>query len=78
MSPKRIYSDHLHDIAHYATKAEEFVAGLDCDQFLPTRRRAWRYFMRYKSSEKQPPISPTPSNKDIRRSPGRMSWLCET
>lgn len=39
MSPKRIYSDHLRDIAHYATKAEEFVAGLDYDQFVTNEEK---------------------------------------
>jgi len=33
MSRKRIYTDHLRDIVHYAAKAEQFVAGLDFEQF---------------------------------------------
>jgi uncharacterized protein with HEPN domain len=33
MSRRRIYSDHLEDIAHYTAKAEEFMAGLDLAQF---------------------------------------------
>ncbi len=33
MSSKRVYTDHLSDIAHYAAKAEEFVAGLEFEQF---------------------------------------------
>jgi len=33
MRRKRVYTDHLRDIAHYAAKAEEFVAGLEFEQF---------------------------------------------
>ena len=33
MRRKRIYTDYLWDIAHYAARAEEFVAGLDYEQF---------------------------------------------
>ena len=33
MRRKRIYTDYLRDIAHYAARAEEFVAGLDYEQF---------------------------------------------
>ena len=39
MSPKRIYGDHLRDIAHYAAKAEEFVAGLDYEQFVANEEK---------------------------------------
>jgi uncharacterized protein with HEPN domain len=33
MRRKRVYTDHLRDIVHYAAKAEEFVAGLEFEQF---------------------------------------------
>jgi uncharacterized protein with HEPN domain len=33
MRRKRVYSDYLRDIAHYATKAQEFVGELDYAQF---------------------------------------------
>ena len=33
MRRKRVYGDYLRDIAHYARIAEEFVAGVDYEQF---------------------------------------------
>ena len=33
MRRKRVYSDYLQDIVHYAAKAEQFVAGLEFEQF---------------------------------------------
>lgn len=39
MRGKRVYSDHLRDIAHYAAKAEEFVAGLDFEQFVANEEK---------------------------------------
>jgi uncharacterized protein with HEPN domain len=33
MTRKRVYTDYLQDIAHYAEKAEQFVAGLDFEHF---------------------------------------------
>ena len=33
MNRKRVYADYLRDIAHYAARAEEFVAGLELEQF---------------------------------------------
>jgi len=39
MRRKRIYTDHLRDIAHYAAKAEQFVAGLDFEQFVANEEK---------------------------------------
>lgn len=33
MSRRRIYTDHLRDIAHYAARAQEFVAETSIEQF---------------------------------------------
>jgi hypothetical protein len=33
MRRKRVYTDYLRDIAHYAAKVEQFVAGLGHEQF---------------------------------------------
>ncbi|MGB9300381.1 MAG: DUF86 domain-containing protein [Anaerolineae bacterium] len=33
MRRKRVYTDYLRDIAHYAAKVEQFVAGFDFEQF---------------------------------------------
>ena len=33
MSRKRIYTDHLRDIAHYAARAQQFVAETNLQQF---------------------------------------------
>jgi len=40
MRRKRIYSDYLRDIAHYAALAEELVAGLEYEQFAADEEKA--------------------------------------
>ena len=40
MRRKRIYTDYLRDIAHYAARAEEFVAGSDYEQFAADEEKA--------------------------------------
>jgi len=40
MKRKRIYTDYLHDIAHYAARAEQFVAGLEFEQFLADEEKS--------------------------------------
>lgn len=40
MKRKRIYTDYLRDIAHYAARAEQFVAGLEFEQFLADEEKS--------------------------------------
>jgi uncharacterized protein with HEPN domain len=40
MKRKRIYTDYLHDIAYYTARAEQFVAGLEFEQFLADEEKS--------------------------------------